>query len=178
MTPSEPQVTSSSGAKWMLLLAWASAMLLLVVVFDDLLDKQINPNAEPESRFQNGKTEVILNQNRYGHYVVDGLINGKSVTFMLDTGATQVSIPRHLAKKLGLKLGAKYWVSTANGNIEVTHTRIDSLSVGGIRLEDVTANINPGMQDDEILLGMSALRQLDFIQQGNTLLLRQSNSKN
>ena len=54
----------------------------------------------------NGKAQVTLQQNRQGHYVTNGAINGTQVTFLLDTGATQVSIPGHIAETLSLQAGA------------------------------------------------------------------------
>jgi len=64
-------------------------------------------------------------------------------------------------------------VSTANGNAEVRATKIDKLMLGTIQLQNVQASITPGMTGDEILLGMSVLKQLDFTQSGKTLTLRQ-----
>ncbi len=53
-------------------------------------------------------------------------------------------------------------------------TRIDTLRIGDIELRDVDAAIVPGMGGNEVLLGMSALRQLDFTQRGGELVLRQN----
>ena len=62
--------------------------------------------------------------------------------------------------------------STANGRVKITLTEIATLTLGGITLQNVAANINPGMQGEQILLGMSALKQLEFTQRGETLILR------
>jgi aspartyl protease family protein len=94
------------------------------------------------------------------------------VVFLLDTGATNVSVPLHLANSLNLVGGVTYPVQTANGIVQVTQTTIAQLSIGDIQLYNVQANINPADQSDEILLGMSALRQLEFTQKGEWLILR------
>lgn len=47
------------------------------------------------------------------------------------------------------------------------------VSVGGIELDSVSATISPGLQIDEVLLGMSFLRHIEFTQRGDTLILRQ-----
>ncbi|MFB0999907.1 MAG: retropepsin-like aspartic protease, partial [Colwellia sp.] len=112
-------------------------------------------------------------QNRQGHYVVHGEINEIPVVFLLDTGATQVSIPAHVAEKLQLKGYGKSRVNTANGSITVYPTKLQQLSIGNIYLYDVSAHINPSMQSDQILLGMSALKRVEFSQIGKQLILRE-----
>jgi aspartyl protease family protein len=93
--------------KWMLIMAWIAGLGLLTVIFDDQLASQFNPNAKPVSVINGEITEVKLKQNRYGHYVTGGTINGQPVIFFLDTGATDVSIPYHLAEQLKLQPGRK-----------------------------------------------------------------------
>lgn len=118
--------------------------------------------------------EVRLQGNRGGHYLTGGYINGEPVTLLLDTGATMVAVPAGLASELGLRRGPAFMVTTANGMAESFRTRIDRLQIGDIELRDVDAAIVPGMGSDDVLLGMSALRQLDFSQRGGELLLRQT----
>ena len=65
-------------------------------------------------------------------------------------------------------------VSTANGRTEGYRTRLNSVQLGDIRLRDVRAMVVPGLDGDQILLGMSALKQLEFTQRSGTLLLRQN----
>ncbi|SEK93163.1 aspartyl protease family protein [Colwellia chukchiensis] len=171
MTEHDP---SSNLGKSFIWLAWIIAIALLVFVFQDLLEQQYNPNQEPKLSLQaNGKAEVILQQNRHGHYVTNGAINGSQVTFLLDTGATQVSIPGHIAKDLGLRAGATMRVQTANGSINVYQTQLNELRIGNIYLYNVAAHINPSMASDEILLGMSALKRVEFSQTGKQLILRE-----
>ena len=137
-------------------LAWIIALAILVFIFQDVLDKQYNPNSNPEMRLtDSGRAEVVLQQNRLGHYLVQGGINDQSVTFLLDTGATQVSIPAHIADQLNLPSYGSYPVQTANGTVTVYQTKLEQLRIGNIFLYNVEAHINPGMKSDEILLGMS-----------------------
>jgi aspartyl protease family protein len=158
--------------KGMLICAWIVGLGLLTLVFDEQLARQFNPNAQPISSTSSGISEVRLKQNRAGHYVTAGVINGLEVVFLLDTGATQVSIPMHLATALGLQKGRASWVQTANGRIQVMQTTIQRLAIGDIQLIDVAANLNPAVKSNEILLGMSALKQLEFTQSGQWLTLR------
>jgi len=171
MTEIDP---TNKMAKTFVWIAWIIALALLMFIFQDVLDEQYNPNSQPEMRLtQSGQAEVILNQNRQGHYLARGTINDSSVTFLLDTGATQVSIPAHIAQQLGLVAQGNYRVQTANGSITVYKTEIAQLSLGNIFLYNVAAHINPAMKSDEILLGMSALKQVDFQQTGKQLILRE-----
>lgn len=155
-------------------LAWISLLGFGVFFFADLLEKQHNPNQAPETRQgTNGVTEVVLQRNKFGHYVTAGKINGKRVTFMLDTGATMVAVPASIAGELGLKSGRAIVYQTANGSATGFASMLDSVSVGEITMNDVRAGITPGLQGDEILLGMSFLKNIEFTQRGDTLTLRQ-----
>ncbi len=158
----------------MMILAWGTLIALLIFFFDDMLEKQFNPNQHPNSHITPGqRAEVILEANRQHHYVTGGTINGQPVVFMLDTGATDVAIPTSTANRLNLIPGRKSYANTANGTATIYSTQIDSLTIGDIKLTNVSAHISPGMDFDEILLGMSALKQIEFTQRGDTLILRQ-----
>jgi aspartyl protease family protein len=159
--------------KGMLTVGWLIGLALLTVFFARWESARINPNQNPEGQLINGVREVTLKENVQNHYVASGAINGQDVTFLLDTGATDVVVPAALAKKLHLEPGARGQAMTANGIVQVHYTRIDELALGNIRLHNVRASINPGMQGDEVLLGMSALRQVDFSQKDGQLILRQ-----
>lgn len=153
--------------------AWITGLVLLALVFGEQERNWINPNSSPASITTNtGIIEVVLQRNRQGHYVTNGKINGKPAEFLLDTGATDVAISSALAEQFSLQPGARGTAITANGKVTVYATRIARLEIGDIQLENVRASINPGM-GDFILLGMSALRQIEFLQRGDTLTLRQ-----
>ena len=129
-----------------------------------------NPNQQIASQTGADNGSVVLQRNRQGHYVATALINGQPTEVMLDTGATRVSVPEHLARTLGLQRGRAGQASTANGIITTYATTLDSVQLGGITLHKVRASINPNGED--VLLGMSFLKQLEFTQRGDTLILR------
>jgi len=141
---------------------------LLTLFFADRIERKRNPNPNLSST----AAEVVLKRNAYGHYVATGAINGQPVVFLLDTGATRVSIPAGLAGRLGLKRGQAGTAITANGNVTVFSTLLDTVGLGGITMREVRGSINPGMDGEEILLGMAFLKHLELIQRGDTLILR------
>jgi aspartyl protease family protein len=155
-------------------LAWIAFMLLLGFYFNDVLEKQRNPNQVLKTQYSEGQIrEVTLKRNKFGHYISSGKINGQTVTFLLDTGASGVAIPDHIARGLKIKRGSAYPVQTANGVATSFATRLDTVSVGEIILSNVDAGITPGLTGDEVLLGMSFLRHIEFTQRGDTLVLKQ-----
>ncbi len=157
----------------MLVLAMALGLAALTGGFDRWLGEQANPNSNLQGIVgPDGAREVVLERNRQGHYVASGQINGLPVTFLLDTGATDVAIPAHIAEAAGLERGFPGRASTANGTVVVYATRIDELTLGNIVLRDLSASITPSMGGDTILLGMSALRRIEFSQRGSRLTLR------
>lgn len=148
-------------------------MAMLTWYFAGVEDRQRNPNSDPQSLVFEQSVEVPLKRNRQGHYLVNGQINGSEVEFLLDTGATDVVVPENIARQLELPYGRAGRAVTANGTVTIYQTRIDELQIGEIRLHDIPASINPGMSMGAILLGMSALGQIEFTQTGTTLTLRQ-----
>lgn len=154
----------------MMFLASIAVLGVLWAAFDNYLERAWNPNRDLV--VQEGSAELVLKRNRVGHYVAPGTINGERVTFLLDTGATQVSVPAHLGPALGLTPGAPATVMTANGSVTVRSTVIAELGLGPFLVTNVRAHLNPGFRDDEVLLGMSVLKHLEFTQRGDTLILR------
>lgn len=159
--------------KGMMVAACVLGLVVMTLFFGGIEEERINPNQTPASRVSGDVVEVDLERNRAGHYVVTGTINDEPVDFLLDTGATDVVVPGELANELGLPRGRTGRAMTANGPVTIYATTIDQLSIGDIVLREVQASINPAMNDIGILLGMSALGQVEFRQEGDSLTLRQ-----
>jgi aspartyl protease family protein len=174
MNPADKQDRQAQHiGKGMIIAAWILLLVLLTWFFNDRLEQQRNPNRQMSSTTAGDEnTGVELQRNRYGHYVANGTINGEPVEFMLDTGATDVSIPASIADRLGLQRGRRVTYQTANGTISAWQTVADEIRLGPLRLGPVRASINPHVKGESVLLGMSFLKQLDFKQQGNTLTLK------
>jgi aspartyl protease family protein len=174
MNPPNPHQSVRTFGRNMMLAFWIVLILLLALLFHRILDQQDNPNRKPDSRIDDqGVRQVTLERNRAGHYVADGEINGKPVTFLLDTGATYVAVPAKLAQRLGLAKGAEQLISTANGEATAWSTRLREVSIGTIKLVDVQAGILSSMEGGQVLLGMSFLQRLEMVQRDGRLTLRQ-----
>lgn len=170
---SEQDQTTTQFGKRMIFVAWIMGLVLLTMFFGAWEEKQYNPNSNPTSARADAYIEVNLKRNRQGHYLTGGKVNRRNALFLLDTGATVVAVPGELQDTLGLSRGRQHYSKTANGTATAYATVINELSIGDITLYDVPASIIPNMRGEEILLGMSVLKELEFTQKGNNLTLRQ-----
>ena len=149
--------------------AWALLLALLAWLASGWLEERDSPM--PETAFgPGGERQVILQRGPGGHYVARGLINGREVGLLVDTGATLVAVDESLADDLGLAKGRRLRLQTANGAVDGWHTRISTLDVGGLAVRDVAAAIQPAL-GHQVLLGMSFLARVAFAQQGDRLVL-------
>jgi aspartyl protease family protein len=141
---------------FMIVAGWLLIAGLIWWVMSGALERQSDPNANL-AEVVGPSTEVVLKRGSDGHYRAPGRIDGRAVEFLVDTGATQVAIPRDLARAIGLRAGAAFQAQTANGLTLAYATRLESVELGGLRARDVAGTIisNPGT--DEVLLGMSFL---------------------
>jgi aspartyl protease family protein len=120
-----------------------------------------------------GRRAVVVERDPSGHFLAEGEINGTSVLFLIDTGATDVALPKSLARKLGLEFGPQVTVVTAAGPMAAWMTRLDRVTVGGITLTNVRGTITQGPLN-EALLGMSFLRHFRLTQQDDRLVIESS----
>lgn len=117
-----------------------------------------------------GRTTILADSR--GHFFTTGSINGLSVRFMVDTGATSVSLSSAEATKLGInyRTGRRAQSNTANGLISVFVVQIDNVRVGEITLNNVTATVSEG-PTHVALLGMSFLNRTQMTRDGDTMIL-------
>lgn len=158
----------------MVILTWVTALGLATMLFQEWLDKRDNPNEVVHGLItDHGAREIVLERNPQGHYVATGEINGQPVRFMVDTGATNLGIPKRVADNLGLQGGQVASSHTAGGRVRVFLLDLESVRLGNIVMNDVRASIIPDMPGDEVLLGMSFLKDLEILQKNSTMTLRQ-----
>lgn len=164
---------SRSASAWMTIAVWIIFFFMLFFLFSKLMNKMNNPNDAVATSYVDGRKEVVLQRNQYGHYVATGAINGEPVVFLVDTGATDIAIPENIADKLGLIKGHAFQATTANGLTTAYSTRLDEVALGDITLRDVRGSILSNAGTDEILLGMVFLKHLEMNQKGDQLTLTQ-----
>jgi aspartyl protease family protein len=118
------------------------------------------------------RTTVTLAQDGRGHFRTDAQVNGTHIRFMVDTGATLVSIPQSEAQRLGINYlkGSPGVVALADGRrVAAYRVILDSVQVGDIALFNVDAVVTPG--SGEPLLGMSFLSRTEMRNDGQSLVL-------
>lgn len=173
---SAPELPTIFSGKVITILFWLLLMGSLTLFFNGFIQQRDNPNNALQAT-ESATGKVTLERNRAGHYLAPGYINGYAVNFLLDTGATHVSVPAGIAKAAGLEQGRRSMVSTANGVVHVYQTSLDSVQLGGITLQNIRASINPHMSDQVVLLGMSFMKHLDIIQRDGMLTLNVPESR-
>lgn len=116
---------------------------------------------------------VVLYSNSAGHYLADGQINGVTLKFLVDTGASVVAMNSSHARQAGIdyKKGKRIPVHTANGVVQAYQVVLNSLKLGNVSLHQVEAVVNDGDSPPVVLLGMSALNRMDMKREGITLTL-------
>jgi aspartyl protease family protein len=119
-----------------------------------------------------GGNSVTLKADARGHFIADGQVNGGTVRFMVDTGATVIALPAAEAKRLGLDYlkGDRGVVQTANGNAPAYRVKLDTVRLGDITMNGVDAVVlEGGLQMP--LLGMSFLNRTEMKRDGETMVL-------
>ena len=120
-------------------------------------------------------TVVRLVPGPNGHYFVDGQINGNSVRFLVDTGATAVAINKVTARRIGLQYrvdGTRGSVETASGSAIAYGVIFDEVKIQSLRLAQVKGLVIDGASPGDALLGQSFLNRLDIHREGAVLELR------
>jgi len=120
------------------------------------------------------QAEVRLYPDERGMYSIDGTINGQSVRFLVDTGATLIAMNAVIAKRLAIdfRMGKKGIVETASGIENAYGITLKSVKVGAVELRDVDAVVIDGGYPTDVLLGMSFLGRLEMQRDAKHMVLR------
>jgi len=117
------------------------------------------------------RTRMKIYPDSLGMYYVKGKINGVATRFLVDTGATFVTMSGNHAKRLKIdyRKGKYSSAQTASAVVPVWQIRLASVSIGGIELKNVDATVIAGEQPFDVLLGNSFLRHTSIQQAGAVL---------
>lgn len=116
---------------------------------------------------------VSLYADQAGHFFGNLSINGASLKYVVDTGATTVALNSGDAKfaKIDYEKGERINMSTANGEVSAYLVKLNTLKVGTIILNNIDATVNEGGSPTVVLLGMSALNRLDMKRENSIMTL-------
>ena len=156
--------------------------VLLVAVRGELAEIEINGERQTlrlgervvKSSAGASAQVITMKADLRGHFVTSGLVNGRTVRFLVDTGASMVALGRSLASQAGIdyvNAGRPSQSMTANGLVRTWVVKLDTVQVAGVTLHNVDAAVH----DSELpvaLLGMSFLNRMDMRRNGDTLTLR------
>lgn len=117
---------------------------------------------------------VVITGDSQGHFVVSGMVNGTaSMRFLVDTGASLVSISADDARRAGINYlsGQRALTQTASGVAPVYHVKLDMIKIGDIVLYNVDAAVHTSGQLPIALLGMSFLNRMEMRRDAGSLTL-------
>uniref|UniRef100_Q47BM5 TIGR02281 family clan AA aspartic protease n=1 Tax=Dechloromonas aromatica (strain RCB) TaxID=159087 RepID=Q47BM5_DECAR len=120
-----------------------------------------------------GSDKIIMTADVQGHFFTTGNINGTSVRFLVDTGASMISLGATDARRIGLDFnrGQKALTNTANGQVVVSKVQLDTVRIAGVTLHNVDALIHQN-EMPIALLGMSFLNRMEMQRDGSTMTLK------
>lgn len=139
-------------------------------------EKELTLGSHIDATYQenNDERKTVIGPDSRGMYFVNGSINGFQVKFLVDTGATLISMNRNEAKRMGINYkteGVEGRSQTASGISKIYLLPLDKVRVGDIELRDVQASVHDSDHPAMILLGNSFLSQVDIERKGKLLTL-------
>jgi len=125
-----------------------------------------------DERGSGSGAEIVLTAGSGGHFTTAGQINGKAVSFMIDTGATAIAMGQADADRIGLsyKNAPRGFAGTANGRIPVNIVALSSVRIGDVEVANVEAVVMPSTLQ-HILLGNSFLARFQMKRDNDTMRL-------
>lgn len=166
------------------LLVIAGIFIALCVVFANYADRSMKDSATRETTAMAaratpapaptaGRTVVIPRDSR-GHFQVNGRVDGKSLAFMVDTGASVIALTARDAARLGIRPQQREFtaeVKTANGTVHAARVQLNRVEIDDVSVRDVTALVVPDEALSENLLGLSFLSKLRRFEYANGKLV-------
>jgi aspartyl protease family protein len=129
------------------------------------------PTPAPTVRQVSGANSLILRAGRDGHVTVDAVVNGTPVRFLVDTGATLVTLTPKDAAAVGVGSGLSYSLTfeTANGRTHAAPVRLREVRIGQLEIDDVDGAVVQNVSTS--LLGQSFLSRLQGYEMRDGVLI-------
>jgi aspartyl protease family protein len=110
------------------------------------------------------KSLVVSADPNLGVYFVDGSVNDKPVTFVVDTGASMLNLPISSAKSMGIAIPKTYQLAAiSDGSLVQTYfADIKTLKVGGCTLNNVPATFTD-TSSPYALFGESVIKKVSLV---------------
>jgi aspartyl protease family protein len=167
--PSPIQKTAQLGAL-AIAAVWLAVAGVLYLVFD-----RIEHNRQASLKpYALDSGDLVIPRQRDGHFHVEGEVNRQPVRFLVDTGASHVSVSQALAIQAGLPAGQSITLHTANGPRQGQLVRSVPVRVGNLVLNDTSVAVGlSGLEPQQALLGQAFLRHFDVEIRRDEMVLRQ-----
>jgi aspartyl protease family protein len=117
--------------------------------------------------------DLVIHRSQDGHFYTTGTINGREAKFMVDTGASLVSVSEAFAQKALIRGGVPTTFKTANGDRPGYMVEGVAVSIGPVSLTNIKVGVGlSGSDEHDALLGQSFLSQFDITMTKNQMVLR------
>ncbi len=169
---------TSSGAAMMRQILFLALLTLTAAAFAPryLTPQQgadVVAKATPEA---SSARTISIPRGNNGHFRVNGRVDGRSLDFMVDTGASSIALREVDAARIGVRPARRDYtarISTANGVTMAAPVMLDRVEIGELIVRNVAAMVLPDEALAENLLGMSFLGQVHWQYQSGKLVLEQ-----
>ena len=169
--PRPPQggaAPTRKGANWGTL-----AIVVFWLVVTGVLYVLTTQYLKPKPVTITAQGEVVIPKSRDGHFYAAGTVNGRAVTFMVDTGASLVVISEPFARHAGVAEGVPTTFHTANGDLQGRTVTDVPVTLGPIQVSGVRVGVGMvGGDEDDALLGQSFLSKFDITMSKDQMTLR------
>lgn len=158
------------GRSVKMVMAWGMIFLGLMAVYG--LWGDITRGSRPSQ--QVGAAQVTLPRAEDGHYYANLEIQGKEITFLVDTGASDVVLSQEDARRVGIDPASLPYLGralTANGPVRTARVNLPDVRFGPFADARLGASVSEGAMDGS-LLGMSYLGQFQITLSGDEMVLR------
>lgn len=132
--------------------------------------------AAPAAPQPSNARTMVIRAGQGGHFQVDARIDGRRLGFVIDTGASQITMRERDAARLGFHPTARDYsirINTANGTGRAARVQLGMVEVGDIIVRDIPALIVPDEALSMNLLGMSFLSRVRWSHERGNFILEQ-----